>query len=100
MLLHSIPKHWKGGALSAVAYPKTHIQGAQKMSQVLQMLEIYKILIFRIYEFFWRPSMTRTCSKQATKCDCDGEKNKFYLNINGKFYPLVNDIIRLSGYQW
>ena len=43
--------------------------GQRKMSQVLQVLEIFEIWICHIFEFCWLPKMTSTLSKRPTEHD-------------------------------
>ena len=56
---------------------------SSKMCQVLQMLEIFEICIFHVFEFCWLPKATSTISKQPTDHDGDGNKNKVYLDMTG-----------------
>ena len=67
------------------------------MFQVLHELEIFEIWICQIFGFFLPPKVTSTRSNRPAERDGDGEKNKVYLIIDDKFYPLVHVIIRLDG---
>ena len=41
----------------------------QKMSQVLQVLDIPKIWIYHIFELFWMPNVTNTLRKRLKEHD-------------------------------
>ena len=69
------------------------------MSQVLQVLEIFEIRIYQIFESFWPRQMTSTHIKQLEERYGDGNNNRVYLNITDRLYNLVHVIIRLDGYQ-
>ena len=60
------------------------------MSRVLQVLEIFEIWIYHIFEFCWSPKVTSTLSKQPTEHDGDEKNNKVYLNITANLFPLVH----------
>ena len=61
----------------------------QKMSKVLQVLEILKSS-FCGFSIFWPPKDNSTYNKKPTERDDDDEKNKFYIKINDSLYYLVN----------
>ena len=76
------------------------------MSRVLQVLEICKIWICHIFEFYWLPKVTSTLSKRSTEHDgvvirvgdivLVGGKDKAYINCSSK-YDYVTVCYLVSG---
>ena len=62
------------------------------MSIVLQVLDIVKIWICHIFDFYWLPKVTSTLSKWPAEHYGSGNNNKVYLNITDYLYPLVHVI--------
>ena len=60
------------------------------------MLEIFEIWICHIFEFCWLPKVTSTLSKQPTKRDGGGDKNKVYVKIIDNFYVIITSRRKLD----
>ena len=63
------------------------------MFRVLQVLEIFKIWICHILEFYCPPKVTSTLSMRPTEHNGDG---KIYADIIDNFYLIVHDRRRLD----
>ena len=78
----------------------TYYLQSGKMSQVLQVLEIFEIWICHIFELCWLPKLTSTISKQPMERDGSGNKNKVYVKIIDKSFVIVTARRKLDGFKW
>ena len=78
----------------------TYYLQSGKMSQVLQVLEIFEIWICHIFELCWLPKLTSTISKQPMERDGSGNKNKVYVKIIDIFYLRVHPRSKVDGFKW
>ena len=70
------------------------------MSRVLQVVDIFEIWIYQIFEYYWLQKVTSSISKRLTERDGFGDNNKVYVENIDNFYVIVPDRRNLDGFQW